>query len=215
MSCSSATRKPCSRNGVERQSRSSAATYIPTRTCPTGISTLLRRVCMRLGHTVRNERRVCERAPASIARRGGRPFAEKTWNPAPEVTRATPQRCRRPTAKLDVRAAPRLRRRDARGWPTRGRPGSACRSAGPARRRRAAGSQRSVTTSRPNARIDAASSPNAASFWRIQRGISAPHASEKRASCVKLVIGMMPGTIGAVTPCFAASSTSRKYASAL
>ena len=49
----------------------------------------------------------------------------------------------------------------------------------------------------------------------IQRGISAPQASEKRRSWVKLEIGMMPGTIGTFTPSLRASSTKRKYASAL
>ena len=44
------------------------------------------------------------------------------------------------------------------------------------------------------------SSPKPSSLRRIQRGISAPHASEKRASCEKFWIGMMPGTIGRSMP---------------
>src|SRR6202012_997584 len=43
---------------------------------------------------------------------------------------------------------------------------------------------------------------------------SAPHISEKRISCEKFVIGMMPGTIGPSTPSLRASSTKRKYATA-
>ena len=50
---------------------------------------------------------------------------------------------------------------------------------------------------------------------RIQRGISAPQASENRASCEKLPIGMMPGTIGIEIPAASHSSTKRKYASEL
>jgi hypothetical protein len=72
-----------------------------------------------------------------------------------------------------------------------------------------------VTTSSPNARIDATSSPKPSKLRRIQRGISAPHASEKRASFVKLPIGMMPGTIGTVMPAAAQASTKCQYASAL
>jgi hypothetical protein len=52
---------------------------------------------------------------------------------------------------------------------------------------RAAGQQafaQLLTTSRPKALIEALSSPKLASFKRIQRGISAPHMSEKRISCV-------------------------------
>ena len=48
-----------------------------------------------------------------------------------------------------------------------------------------------------------------------QRGISAPQLSEKRLSWVKLEIGMIPGTIGTVTPSLRTSSTKRKYASGL
>ena len=44
---------------------------------------------------------------------------------------------------------------------------------------------------------------------------AAPHASEKRASCEKLLIGMMPGTIGTSIPSASASSTKWKYESAL
>ena len=58
----------------------------------------------------------------------------------------------------------------------------------------------SVTTSRPNARIDARVVAEAFELRRIQRGISAPQASEKRASCEKFAIGMMPGTIGTSMP---------------
>jgi hypothetical protein len=49
--------------------------------------------------------------------------------------------------------------------------------------------------------------PKLSILRRIQRGISAPQASEKRASFEKLVIGMTPGTIGTVTPAAAAAST--------
>ncbi|MNV83647.1 hypothetical protein D3C71_1774640 [compost metagenome] len=61
----------------------------------------------------------------------------------------------------------------------------------------------------------AVSSPKACKRKRIQRGISAPLASEKRISCVELLIGMMPGTTGTSTPSRRASSTKRKYASLL
>jgi hypothetical protein len=44
----------------------------------------------------------------------------------------------------------------------------------------------------------------------IQRGISAPHMSEKRISWLALVIGMMPGSTGTCTPMRRASSTKRK-----
>ena len=72
-----------------------------------------------------------------------------------------------------------------------------------------------MTTSAPNARIASRSSPKLSSRRAIQRGTSAPHISEKRISCEKFVIGMMPGTIGTSTPSLRASSTKRKYASAL
>jgi hypothetical protein len=39
-----------------------------------------------------------------------------------------------------------------------------------------------------------------ASCWSSQRGISAPQAAEKRDNWLKFEIGMMPGTIGSVTP---------------
>jgi len=45
---------------------------------------------------------------------------------------------------------------------------------------------------------------------RIQRGSSAPQASEKRASWAKFAIGMTPGTIGMRMPARLASSTKRK-----
>ncbi len=57
--------------------------------------------------------------------------------------------------------------------------------------------------------MDAVSSPKLSKVLRIQRGISAPQASEKRASFEKLPIGMMPGVIGAVTPSARASATKR------
>ena len=44
----------------------------------------------------------------------------------------------------------------------------------------------------------------------IQRGISAPQASEKRRNWLKLEIGMMPGMIGTSMPSRRASSTKRK-----
>jgi hypothetical protein len=49
----------------------------------------------------------------------------------------------------------------------------------------------------------------------IQRGISAPHCSEKRRSWLKLAIGMMPGVIGTCTPSRRTASTKWKYASGL
>ena len=57
------------------------------------------------------------------------------------------------------------------------------------------------------ARTEALSSPKLSNLRRIQRGISAPQASENRASLVKLAIGMMPGTIGTVTPSARAAAT--------
>lgn len=71
-------------------------------------------------------------------------------------------------------------------------------------------SHSAVTTSRPKARIDSRSSPKLSSRLAIQRGISAPHISEKRISCDELVIGMMPGTMGTSTPSLRASSTNWK-----
>ena len=55
--------------------------------------------------------------------------------------------------------------------------------------------------------MPAASSPKAMSRMRIQRGTSAPQASEKRSSWLELVIGMMPGTTG--TPMPSARTSSR------
>ncbi|MCY1312502.1 hypothetical protein D9M70_629290 [compost metagenome] len=49
----------------------------------------------------------------------------------------------------------------------------------------------------------------------IQRGISAPQASEKRRNWAKLEIGMMPGMIGISTPSLRTASTKWKYASGL
>jgi hypothetical protein len=56
----------------------------------------------------------------------------------------------------------------------------------------------------------AVSSPKPCRRRRIQRGISAPQASEKRISCVELVMGMMPGTTGTVDAQCGGSSTKRK-----
>jgi hypothetical protein len=58
--------------------------------------------------------------------------------------------------------------------------------------------------------MDFASSPYACRRSRIQRGISAPQASEKRSSWLELVIGMMPGTTGTSRPSLRTSSTKRK-----
>ena len=59
-------------------------------------------------------------------------------------------------------------------------------------------------------RIDAESSPKPSSLRRIQRGISAPQASEKRASWENRLIGITPGTIGISMPCAWHSSTKAK-----
>ena len=56
----------------------------------------------------------------------------------------------------------------------------------------------------------ATSSPKPSRFLRIQRGISAPHAAEKRASCAKRPIGMMPGTMGTLPPAARRSSRQRR-----
>jgi hypothetical protein len=50
---------------------------------------------------------------------------------------------------------------------------------------------------------------------RSPRGISTPAVSEKRTRRSKFVMGMMPGTIGSVTPKREHDSTKWKYASAL
>ncbi len=55
--------------------------------------------------------------------------------------------------------------------------------------------------------MEAVSSPKLSSRSRIQRGISAPQASEKRASWVLLLMGMMPGTMGRSTPIASTDST--------
>ena len=79
-----------------------------------------------------------------------------------------------------------------------------CRPGAPPASRR---SHSAATTSAPKALMPAASSPKAISRMRIQRGTSAPQASEKRSSWLELVIGMMPGTTG--TPMPSARTSSR------
>ena len=136
------------------------------------------------------------------ARQGGR-FAS---------TRAS--RAHQGTARAELsRGAPRAARRAGRrGWRASQVSGSWCRSGCPARPRRAArrtaGWTRRPPAPAPPGDCHAGSSKAASSFL----GISTRSLAMKPWSWLTLVIGMIPGMIGTVTPAARAAATKSKYA---